>query len=229
MPKRAKSQKKASSKALQDRIVVRYRRDGHLRFQIPPELRAPAVAEALEAGLLATEGIYRATVYKRAGKLAIHYMDTVLTQGQVALALVGVLDDIVAHPPEEAKEEAERPTLRERVADLGIVRRVRSRVDDWREKAQMVGALVSIKAGLPVKAGFDVERNAINFLNDLVAFYLIKAHWTQITQLWLRQPFKYRYAWLTVIYLVFLMVRYRKAAQPKKADKKQKKIDKKKT
>jgi hypothetical protein len=54
------------------------------------------------------------------------------------------------------------------------------------------------------------EQAIINFLNDLLAFYLIRVHWDLITQRWLREPLKFRYAWLTIFYLVFLLVRYRK-------------------
>ncbi|MDD3482165.1 hypothetical protein [Azovibrio restrictus] len=56
------------------------------------------------------------------------------------------------------------------------------------------------------------ERAAINFLNDILAFYLIKVHWDLITRRWLKEPLKFANAWLTVFYLVFLLVRYRKQA-----------------
>ena len=59
------------------------------------------------------------------------------------------------------------------------------------------------------------EKAVINFFNDLVVFYLVKAHWDLITQKWLKQPLKYRNAWLTIFYLVFLLVRYRKQAAKK--------------
>ncbi len=54
------------------------------------------------------------------------------------------------------------------------------------------------------------EKAITNFLNDIVAFYLIKAHWDLITKRWLKDPVKYGNAWLTIFYLVFLLVRYRK-------------------
>jgi len=59
------------------------------------------------------------------------------------------------------------------------------------------------------------ERAALNFLNDILAFYLIKMHWELITRRWLKHPLKFADAWLAVFYLVFLLVRYRKqASQP---------------
>ena len=58
------------------------------------------------------------------------------------------------------------------------------------------------------------EKAIINFLNDLVAFYLVKVHWELISQRWLKDPVKNANAWLTVFYLVFLLVRYRKSMRP---------------
>ena len=55
------------------------------------------------------------------------------------------------------------------------------------------------------------EKAVINFLNDLVAFYLVKVHWELISQRWLKDPVKHANAWLTVFYLMFLLVRYRKS------------------
>ena len=54
------------------------------------------------------------------------------------------------------------------------------------------------------------EKAMTNFFNDIVAFYLIKTHWDLITKRWLQNPLAYSNAWLTVFYLVFLLVRYRK-------------------
>ena len=54
----------------------------------------------------------------------------------------------------------------------------------------------------------------INFANDIVAFYLIRVHWNLITQHWIKAPLQHGSAWLTVFYLTFLLVRYRKGAAP---------------
>jgi hypothetical protein len=63
----------------------------------------------------------------------------------------------------------------------------------------------------PMLANALTEKAAINFLNDLVAFYLVKVHWELISQRWLKNPVKHADAWLTVFYLMFLLVRYRKS------------------
>lgn len=61
------------------------------------------------------------------------------------------------------------------------------------------------------------ETSVINFLNDLTAFYLVKAHWELITKKWLKQPALYSNAWLTTFYLIFLLIRYRKRSANKPA------------
>jgi hypothetical protein len=62
----------------------------------------------------------------------------------------------------------------------------------------------------PILASALTEKAIINFFNDLVAFYLIKAHWDLITKRWLQQPLAHSNAWMTTFYLIFLLVRYRK-------------------
>ena len=62
----------------------------------------------------------------------------------------------------------------------------------------------------PVLASALTEKAIINFFNDMVAFYLIKAHWDLITKRWLKEPLAHSSAWMTTFYLIFLLVRYRK-------------------
>jgi len=93
---------------------------------------------------------------------------------------------------------------------------LRERAHEWRAKAigftHYAKARVESDSRLP--KGLD-ERTVINFLNDIAALYLVKIHWDLITKRWTQAPFTYRYEWLTVFYLVFLLVRSRKQA-PKK-------------
>jgi hypothetical protein len=50
----------------------------------------------------------------------------------------------------------------------------------------------------------------IDFFNDILVLFLIKLHWTNITQQWLLKPLKYRYEWMALFYMFFLLVRSRK-------------------
>jgi len=56
----------------------------------------------------------------------------------------------------------------------------------------------------------DPEKAVISFLNDILVLFLIKLHWNDITQKWLLKPFMYRYEWMALFYLFFLLVRSRK-------------------
>ncbi len=69
----------------------------------------------------------------------------------------------------------------------------------------------SLQARLqPVIANALTEKAIIGFLNDLIAFYLIKVHWELITKRWMRNPVAHADAWLAIFYLIYLLVRYRK-------------------
>jgi hypothetical protein len=63
----------------------------------------------------------------------------------------------------------------------------------------------------PLVESATTEKAVTNFFNDIVAFYLIKTHWDLIVKYWIKDPVKFGNAWLTVFYLVFLLVRYRKS------------------
>ena len=93
---------------------------------------------------------------------------------------------------------------------------LREKVRQWRIKAEVLAGLAMAKAKTdPVMKSAFTEKAVINFLNDVTAFYLIKVHWDLITGRWLKEPLKYRYAWLTTFYLLFLLVRYRKQIMKK--------------
>lgn len=215
--------KKKAVVRLQDRVLLRHRADGHLRFQLPGELLSPAAAEAIESGLREVEGVYRVIVYRGAGKLSVRFQETVCGLKEVALALDAILDELAAAglEPKPGPEEA-KPPLKERVGAFLRLDRLKAKAEEMKAKAGIAAAVISARSNLPIKLPANMEGWTINFLNDLVAFYLIKVHWNLILQQWVKQPFKYRNAWLTVFYLTFLMVRYRKASQkalpkPKKA------------
>lgn len=207
--------KKGRAVRLQDRVVLRHRAEGHLRFQIPPELATAGSAEAIERGIRSVEGVRRVVVYRGARKLSVRFDETVCGLREVALALDAVIEGLGAVGGLAEEVPPPQRPLKERLAEMAGLDRLKAKVEELKAKAGIAAAVISARSGLPVKVPENLEGLAINFFNDLVAFYLIKAHWNLITQQWLKQPFKYRNAWLSVFYLVFLMVRYRKAAGAK--------------
>jgi hypothetical protein len=203
------------------RIVVRHREAGYLRLELPPEICHPTAAVAIDATLHHVAGVYRVTFYAAQRRLVVSYDAHVCTAADVARALKGCLHALpegeagsvpVTMPEHAAAPLAARVTpalqdaARQARRAFGQLRR---RIEALRQPKALPG---SLQAKLqPMLANALTEKAIINFLNDLVAFYLVKVHWELISQRWLKNPVKHADAWLTVFYLMFLLVRYRKA------------------
>jgi hypothetical protein len=197
------------------RIVVRHREDGHLRLELPAEVCHPAAAAAMEQGLRAVAGVYRVEVFVPERRLSVRYEAHACSAADVARALKALLADLPDPPgPVAVAATAAASAAEAKLHDIAAKARgafadLRARVERLRQPNAPAG---SLQAKLqPVLANALTEKAITNFLNDLVAFYLIKVHWELITQRWLKDPVKYGNAWLTTFYLVFLLVRYRKS------------------
>jgi hypothetical protein len=205
---------------LQDQVILRYRAHGHIRFEIPQALCVPEIADVLTQQTQKQEGVYRVILYKRHQKLSIRYLDTVCTFHEVCQHLNQVVNDIAQRlhspAPEKPDKHQEKVPLKERIERLSWVQWIRSKYQLANRIFQGANIVTRKKLGLPAAPPLDTERVIINFLNDLVSFYLIKLHWNKISHQWLKHPIKYRYQWFTVFYLIFLMVRYRKALWKKR-------------
>jgi hypothetical protein len=218
--KAAEAARQARARTLWQAMRVRHRAPGHVRFDLPPELRSPQAAAVLAAGLETVEGVYRVTVFSGAGKLSIRWFEDVRPLADIARILAGLVAEAAELvPAADGAGAEERRTWLARLKDLGPVRAARARYDDWKAKAEVLGKIVALKTGKPAPAGGEVQEWVIHFLNDLVAFYLIRQHWDRIIGQWLPRPWTFRYQWMTVFYLTFLLVRYRKGALPKAARK----------
>ncbi|CAA7612525.1 hypothetical protein [Magnetospirillum sp. SS-4] len=225
--RRTKAARQARVQALWQAMRVRHRSAGHVRFDLPEALRTDEASWAFRTELARVEGVYRVHVFTGAGKLSIRFMEDVCPLPTLVAALSG----LVASLAEGGQAPAPVPGGREdgpagqppgwlaRLKEAAPVRAVRQRYDDLRAKAEVLGKIVAIKTGKPIPAGNDLQEWMIHFLNDLVAFYLIRQHWDRIIGQWLPRPWTYRYQWLSVLYLTFLLVRYRKGAVPKVARK----------
>lgn len=194
----------AAATALARQIQVRHREPGHLRLELPPALLGSL--PELETALRRVCGVYR--VLPEGRRLAIRFDPGLCTEIQVARALKAALLELPQslaanpEPPAAGSAAAMQPGL-----PTGL-----------RQFAQRFGSqLLPLLSGTGqavqgLVQGALTERAAINFLNDILAFYLIKVHWDLITRRWLKEPLKFANAWLAVFYLVFLLVRYRKQA-----------------
>jgi len=180
--------------------------------------------------LLEQEGVYRVDCQPGTRKLAIRYHEASSSLAAVArrlrdavreAAASGALSGSGAAPemPPPASQAAAAPQRHAADAMRWLqVKRdaLRERALEWRARATGLRHYAKARAagGGVLPQGVD-ERTVINFLNDIAALYLVKIHWDLITKRWTQAPFSYRYEWLTVFYLVFLLVRFRKQALKK--------------
>ncbi len=203
------------------RVLVRHREAGYVRLELPPEIRHAAAGAVINAALRQVAGVYRVNLYASQCRLAVNFDSHVCTAADVARAL----RDCLGALPEAEIPAAAAPDGTPAAALLAgridpsledaahtarrAFRSLRQQIEGLRQPKAAPG---SLQAKLqPMLANALTEKAIINFLNDLVAFYLVKVHWELISQRWLKNPVKHADAWLTVFYLMFLLVRYRKS------------------
>lgn len=179
-------------------IQVLQRDEGYLRLRLPGPLRTPEFGATLESSLKALVGVTRTTWLTIEGKLAVRFDPQRLTHADVARRIKALLpiEPQAAESPEPAPLPAEP-------ASAGLA----ERLDDLR--AKLIAA--TPERFRPLVESATTEKAVTNFFNDIVAFYLIKTHWDLIVKYWIKDPVKFSNAWLTVFYMVFLLVRYRKS------------------
>ena len=209
--------------ALSRQIFVRHREPGHVRFALPAELCSLPAASTIEAVLRRLDGVYRVTIYAAERKLSVFYDGHACDLHAVARRLFAALGELPAGDDTTFVLSGEgldtpTPTAKKHRASGGLNIEVRARralhraMQEMSRHPQLRGVQARVQ---PILESALTEKAIINFLNDLLAFYLIRVHWDLITQRCLREPLKFRYAWLTIFYLVFLLVRYRKTSDGK--------------
>ena len=80
--------------AIQKEFVLRYRNDGHLRFQIPVGLCEAEVARLLSDHISAIAGVYSVNLYRSQHKLAIRYHESVCDFDKLARLLFQMLAEL---------------------------------------------------------------------------------------------------------------------------------------
>lgn len=178
-------------------IVVRHKEPGHLRLELPPRLFDPAAQTHIEAGLRERTGVYRVLFEAEGRRLSIHFDAGQCGPAEVGKQLRGLLDTL---PPESAPAAAPVAAALPGAKLIGDAGK-------WAER--FVGGTIKSRLD-PIMKGALTEKATINFLNDVLMFYLIKVHWDLITKRWMKEPLKHADAWLTTFYLIFLLIRFRK-------------------
>lgn len=180
------------------RIVVLQRGAGFLSLELPHELQQRDVGQHIEQHLAAITGILAAAVDPNGRQLSIRFSAASLSTAQVARAVFSALNDLP--PAETSRPQNTTPGLQPLLDKL---------------KTLLTPATPPVTGSLqarfqPLVESALTEKAIINFFNDIVAFYLIRTHWDLISKRWLQHPIAHSNAWLTVFYLIFLLIRYRK-------------------
>ncbi|WP_446810534.1 hypothetical protein ACH50O_02785 [Methylomonas sp. 2BW1-5-20] len=201
--------------AIQKEFVLRYRHDGHVRFQVPAQACQPAIAALISDKVSVLSGVQSVHLYRGQRKLSIRYDETICGFTSLATQLFRILAELERHGHFESKPLAEQA----KKSVLGIKKRWKStRIGGWfnqkyqagKETVQAAKIIGKISTKGPKALFKDPEKATIDFLNDVLVLYLIKTHWTRITQEWLVKPIVHRYEWMAVFYMFFLLVRSRR-------------------
>jgi len=205
-------------------ILVLHKSAGHVRFALPATLANPGSAAVFEAALLRIPGVRLVRIDIGTGKMGVHYDPIACSLGQLALVLKGSLDTATAaaqpaaaSAPSAAGIGAIGQQLAQGAKQAeALARRLVQGVQAQLAPPPAAAATASPGKLTPLRRAFNPallnEKAVINFANDIVAFYLIRVHWNLITQHWIKAPLQHGSTWLTVFYLTFLLVRYRKGA-----------------
>ncbi|MBS1211987.1 MAG: hypothetical protein H6R26_603 [Proteobacteria bacterium] len=191
-------------------ILLRYRGEGHVRFDIPASLCTPEKAASLSDDLHRLEGVYRVDISRRNRKLSVRYMPMVVDFDSLITSLGTVVKELELTTPPSALRPGNLSVRSvpwvQRLDEAPPVRWAKEKLQEARETAAALKIVVrrAIHRSAP-----EHERSQllISFLNDLLAFYLITVHWKLMTRYWLRRPWEYRYQWLSSFYLLFLLIR----------------------
>ena len=200
--------------SIQKEFVLRYREDGHVRFQIPARICNIDVAKAVTDGISGIDGVYRVNLYRGQQKLSIRFKESVCDFKSVAKQLFDLLADLEKKGDLKPKPVSKSTLWKEKAkAKLDAFKPTRWAKEKFGDAKETVhAAKVITRLGMKKPAAFmkDPEKTVIDFLNDILVLFLIRLHWNDITQHWLLKPFKHRYEWMALFYMFFLLVRSRK-------------------
>ncbi len=203
---------------IQQQFVLRYRATGHVRFQVPESVCRATIAKLLEQELAALEGVTRVTLFTKLHKLSIRYDESIISLTFLAKQLFNFLEIIEKKGLLEDNSVPILPfrvrwrhKLNHKFTSAKATRWLKSKYTDAQETVQ--AAKIVTKLGLKKPRAFikNPEQAIIDFLNEVLVLYLLKTHWRRVTQEWIPNPFKYRYEWLVLSYLFFLLIRSRRS------------------
>ena len=200
--------------AIQKEFVLRYRVDGHVRFQIPAQICNVDVAKAVTDGISGIDGVYRVNLYRSQQKLSIRFEESVCDFKSLAKQIFNLLADLEKNgdlkPKPVAKSVPWKEKAKSKLDAFKATRWAKEKFGDAKETVQAAKIITKLGMKKPTAFMKDPEKAIIDFLNDILVIFLIRLHWNNITQQWLVKPLKHRYEWMALFYMFFLLVRSRK-------------------
>ena len=200
--------------SIQKEFVLRYRVDGHVRFQIPAQICSGEAAKAVTDGISGIDGVYRVNLYRGQQKLSIRFEESFCDFKSLARQLFDLLADLETtgflKPKPVSKSARWKEKAKSSFDDFKVTRWAKEKFGDAKETVQAAKVITRLGMKKPKAFIDDPEKAIVDFLNDILVIFLIRLHWTEITQNWLLKPLKYRYEWMALFYMFFLLVRSRK-------------------
>ncbi|MDD5269273.1 MAG: hypothetical protein PHO08_19525 [Methylococcales bacterium] len=200
--------------SIQKEFVLRYREDGLVRFQVPARICNIDVTKAVTDGISGIDGVYRVNLYRSQQKLSIRFKESVCDFKSVAKQLFDLLTDLEIKgdlkPKPVSKSTLWKEKAKAKLDAFKPTRWAKEKFGDAKETVQAAKVITRLGMKKPTAFMKDPEKTVIDFLNDILVLFLIKLHWNDITQNWLLKPLKYRYEWMALFYMFFLLVRSRK-------------------
>lgn len=204
--------------SIQKQFIVRYRVDGHVRFQVPEPVCEESVANLITEKMSRIDGVYNVKIYRRQQKLSIRYQEAVCDFKGLARQLSRIITELDQQGWFE-RNVVEQPgstvtrRLQDKLKNLKASRWASEKYGEAKETLQAAKVITKLGLKKPQALVKDPEKAIIDFLNDVLVLYLIKIHWHRITQEWIPRPIVHRYEWMAVFYMFYLLIRSRK---PKK-------------
>lgn len=204
--------------SIQREFVLRYLKDGHVRFQIPEQVCDQTVASIVTDEISKLSGVYRVNLYRRQQKLSIRFQETVCDFKSLAKELYQLLEGLEKKGALKAQPASAEKVLglwrtktAAKLEERGAGRWFKEKYTEAKETIQAAKVVTKLGLKKPRALVSDPEKAIIDFLNDILVLFLIKLHWQDITQKWIVNPLKYRYEWMSVFYMFYLLMRSRKA------------------
>jgi len=200
--------------SIQKKIIVRHREYGHVRFQIPDECVGETAAHRLVDKIILLDAVSRIQIYRKAKKLSIRFNEDRCGFKQLAKALYQIITELEKEGcfVERAEVSAgqTRQKIGQKIKNSKVSRWFNDKYKATRETVQAAKIVTKVGMKGPKSLINDPEKAIIDFFNDVLTLYLIKLHWTRITQEWIPRPFVHRYEWLATFYLFYLLIRSRR-------------------